>query len=81
MCKIVDIRYDHNVFRNAKDAPIWFSNSRLAEFRIDHNTYIQPGADSETSKLFRWAGVDPEGATIDQYRKLTGNDANSTLSN
>ncbi len=77
-CKIVDIRYEHNIFRNAKDAPIWFSNSRLAEFNIDHNTYIQPGAGADT-KLFRWVGVDREGVTFDEYRKLTGNDANSTL--
>ena len=78
-CKISDIRYERNTLDNARDALIWFTNSRLSEFRIDHNTYIQDCAAPDKAKLFRWLGVAKEGVTFAAYRDATGNDRGSVL--
>ena len=78
-CQIGEIRYEGNTFNHAKDAQIWFFNPRLGEVRIDRNTYIQRCPDPAAAKLFRWRGADAAGVTFDEYRKATGNDANSVL--
>ncbi|MBT3375520.1 MAG: right-handed parallel beta-helix repeat-containing protein [Lentisphaerae bacterium] len=78
-CKITGIRYEHNIFNNARDAQIWFFNPRLAEVRINHNAYIQTCPVPRDAKLFRWLGVAKEGVTFDEYRKATGNDQDSSL--
>jgi hypothetical protein len=78
-CKIGDIRYERNTLNNARDAIIWFTNSRLSEFCIDNNTYIQGGKAPDKKKLFRWLGAPAEGVTFDAYRDATGNDQESVL--
>ena len=78
-CKLGDIRYEHNTLNNARDAIVWFTNPRLNEFHIDHNTYIQDGKKPDESKLFRWLGAPADGVTFDDYRTATGNDRNSIL--
>lgn len=80
-CKIVDLRYENNVMINAKDAILWFSNDRVAEFKINNNRYIQPGENPAEAKLFRWPGIDKGGITFAEYQRITGLDSDSTLSN
>lgn len=78
-CKIEDIRYEGNTLNNTRNAIIWFTNSRLNEFHIDNNTYIQDCEDPTEAKLFRWLGAPADGVTFDDYRTATGNDRNSVL--
>ena len=78
-CKIGNIRYERNTLNNARDAIVWFANSRLNEFRIDHNTYIQDCKTPDEARLFRWSGAPTDGVTFDDYRAATGNDQNSIL--
>jgi hypothetical protein len=78
-CIIRDIRYERNTLNDARDAIIWFTNSRLGEFHIDHNTYIQDTEAPDKAALFRWLGVPSEGVTFDAYRDATGNDQSSVL--
>ena len=78
-CRIGDIRYERNTLNNARDAIIWFTNSRLSEFCIDNNTYIQDCEAPDKTELFRWSGLPAEGVTFDAYRDATGNDRESVL--
>lgn len=78
-CRVKDIRYEHNILNNARDAQIWFFNPRLGEIQINRNTYIQRCDNPREAKLFRWVGVAKEGVTFDAYREATGNDKDSSL--
>lgn len=80
-CKIADLRIENNLMINAKDAILWFSNDRVAEFKINNNRYVQPQDNLAEAKLFRWVGIDKEGISFAEYQRITGLDANSTLSN
>ncbi|MDO4569814.1 MAG: right-handed parallel beta-helix repeat-containing protein [Planctomycetia bacterium] len=75
----VDITYRNNVFNSAANAMIWFFNPRIREFKIDQNTYIQPVEAPSSVPLFYWSNEAREGVTFEEYRRLTGNDAHSTL--
>jgi hypothetical protein len=78
-CKLENIRYERNIFNNARDAQIWFFNPRIGEVQINHNTYIQKCPSPHEAKLFRWVGVAREGVTFNEYRAATGNDKDSKL--
>lgn len=78
-CGIADVRCEGNIFNHARDAQIWFFNSRLNEITINHNTYIQDCEKPAEARLFRWVGVAKEGVTFAEYREATGNDQDSVL--
>ena len=74
--KDFDIHYRKNLFNNAADAIIWYSNSRLAEAHLENNTYIQKGKDCEKLPLFYLGKTH---VSWIEYRKITGNDKNSAF--
>jgi hypothetical protein len=71
-----DVHYQNNLFNNARNAIIWYTNARLSEAHLNNNTYIQKAEDCYELPLFLWGGIK---ATWEEYRKITGNDENSTL--
>lgn len=82
--KIQKIDYHGNYLGRTLDKMLWFHHSRAAEFKLNHNEYVQPGlTSSELSALplFYWGGQPKEGVTFEKYRELTGNDEDSTLRN
>ncbi len=79
--KAEKILYQNNYLGRTLDKMVWFHNPRLAEFSLDKNQYVQPGADLTKARLFYWGGQPNEGVTFEEYRKLTGNDRNSTVKN
>ncbi len=72
--KKLEIRYRGNLFNNARNAHIWFFNSRLNEIHSENNTFIQKGDNCDKAPLFRWDGKE---VGWEEYRRLTGNDKNS----
>lgn len=74
--KEFDVHYRNNIFNNARNAMIWYTNARLPEAHLDNNTYIQKTEDCHKLPLFRWGN---NKATWKEYRKITGNDENSTF--
>lgn len=81
-CKVGSISYHNNYFGRTKQCMFWwFSSPTIRHIRLDHNVYEQPGIDAETwHGLFRWRGERSECLpTWSDYRRLTGDDAHSTL--
>ena len=80
--KTIDVSIRNNLFSYARNGLIMFWNGRLAEFDIDHNTWIQPeanGVPGLEQPLFIWGLSEQEKhhETFEKYRELTGNDQNS----
>jgi hypothetical protein len=74
--KEFDIHYKNNIFNNARNTMIWYTNARLPEAHLENNTYIQKAEGCHKLPLFRWGD---NNATWEEYRKITGNDENSTF--
>lgn len=77
--KELDLHYRNNRLDTAVNTMIWYFNPRLGEVHSDHNVFRQDGEAPESQRLFRWAGVDKEGVTFEEYRRATGNDAHSVF--
>jgi len=78
--KVEKILYQNNYLGRTRDKMIWFHHSRIGEFKVDKNQYVQPETDPAAARLFYWGGQPKEGVTFEEYRRLTGNDKNSLLS-
>ena len=74
--KEFDIYYRNNIFNNARNTMISYYNDRLPEAHLDNNTYIQKSEDCHKLPLFHWGA---NKTTWEEYRKITGNDENSTF--
>lgn len=71
-----DIYYRYNIFNNAANTMIFYSNSRLPEAHLEHNRYIQKGKECDKVPMFRWGKMT---VAWKEYREITGNDKNSTF--